>query len=1246
MTEATRVPPLSYPAELPIVQRREEIVAALKAHPVLIVCGETGSGKTTQLPKMLLEAGVLRRGLIGHTQPRRIAARAVAARLTEELLGAPAGFVGYKVRFSDGTGPQTAIKLMTDGILLAEARQDPLYRRYDAIIIDEAHERSLNIDFLLGILKGVLPRRPDLKLVVTSATIDTERFASYFGGAPVIEVSGRGYPVETRFRPLEADVDDRFDPGLAAGIVAALAELSAQPGEVGQGDVLVFLPGEREIRDAAEAIEQAFGTSLEVLPLYSRLAWSDQQRVFARHGRRRVVLATNVAETSLTVPGIRAVIDSGLARMSHYSARAKILRLPIEPISQASARQREGRCGRLGPGVCIRLYDGDEFALRAAYTPPEVLRTNLASVILQMAALGLGAPEDFPFIDAPETRLVNDGYRLLAELEAVDEAREVTETGRTMARLPVDPRLARMLIEAKRTGALRETIVLTAALSIRDPRERPEERAQAAAEAHAALADPASDFISLLTVWNRYQVERTSRSRGAVRRWCADSFLSAARMREWEDLVSQLGDIASELDWTVNETSADAERIHRALLAGLLGSIGEKTERGDYLGPRGLRFVIAPGTPLKTRAPRWIMAGSLVDTGRVYARLVAAIDPAWVEAAARHVLKREYTEPEWDEARGIVTAQESVSLYGLSLAAGRRVNYGSVAPGPAREMFVREALVHGRSRLKAPFLDNNAREKAALAAEEAALRRHAVLVDEDAEGAFYLARVPESVHSLVAFERWRREAERGAPRLLYMARPDLRRPDAPPLDRSRYPLSLPLAGNELPVEYRFEPGHAADGATVRVPAPLLPKLGADEIDWGIPAWREEKLTALIRGLPKPQRRSLVPAPDVARSALAELAGHEGGPFFGALAAVLTRIGGQPLGTEVLAAVPIAAHLKLNVRVLDAAGKTIAEGRELAPVKRSARGAEARPAGAAAPADPWSRAPVRSFDFEAIPEAIELNRQGVKLELFPAIRDEQSHVALVLMAERGEAQALTRRGVVRLLVLGLATTVRHAEKLIGESKDLPLLHQSIGPLPDFVRELAERAAERACLPQGATVPRNRAAFEAALERGRPEVVATAQRLAVSLTGALSEYQRVRRELEALPEGLDAELVADTRAALAELVYAGFVQATPDPWLEGLARLVRAVGRRGAKLRGMQGATAVAQHDYRLSRRRYAMLNGKLPRGEEAPAEFVQLRWRLVEYGVQLFAQELGTAVPVSAKRVAATFQLAEARLARL
>ena len=1247
MDSARVLPPLLYPAELPISARREEIVAAIRAHPVLIVCGETGSGKTTQLPKMLLEAGVLGRGLIGHTQPRRIAARAVAARLTEELVGAAPGFVGYKVRFSDGTARHTAIKVMTDGILLAEARHDPLYRRYDALIIDEAHERSLNIDFLLGLVQRALARRHDLRVVVTSATIDTARFAEYFGGAPVLEISGRGYPVETRYRPLEADPDDRFDPGLTSGILQALHELAAEGGEIGRGDVLAFLPGEREIRDAAEAIEQALGSRLEVLPLYSRLAWSDQQRVFDRRGRQRVVLATNVAETSLTVPGIRAVIDSGLARLSHYSPRLKILRLPIEPISQASANQRQGRCGRLGAGVCIRLYSEADFNLRAPFTPPEVLRTNLASVILQMAALDLGRPDEFPFIEPPETRLVNDGYRLLQELEAVSEERHVTETGRDMARLPVDPRIARMLIEARRTGALSEAIVLAAGLSIQDPRERPEDRAQAAIEAHAALADPRSDFLTLLALWARYQAERAARTRSALRRWCAESFLSAARMREWEDLANQLRDIVADLGWTLNTAPAGPAEIHRALLPGLLGSIGEKTERGEYLGPRGLKFVLAPGTPLKAHPPRWIMAGSLVETGRVYARLVAAIEPEWIEAAAHHLVRRDYAEPEWDPARGMASARESVSLWGLTLAAGRRVNYGSVAPKEAREMFVREALVLGNSRLRAEFLGRNAHEKALLAAEESALRRHVVLVDEIEQAAFYLARIPETVHSVAAFERWWRDAARATPRLLDMAAPDLRRPDAPRLDRTQLPEVVPLAGNSLRLEYRFEPGHAADGATVLVPEPLLEKLGSGELDWGVPGWLEEKVTALIRGLPKAIRRNLVPAPDVARRCLEQLRARRGEPFFAALAALLTQIGGAALSAETLLAVPLDEHLRINVRVLGASGDTIGEGRELAPLRRQARAVASVTSAASERSadDPWTRSAVRTFDFDQIPDRLAVSRQGVTIELFPALRDQKTHVDCVLLADRAAAEHSSRAGIVRLLALALPAPLRHAEQLIGAARELLLLHQSIGPAREFVADLALRALERACLVAGTDVPRTRAAFETALERGRPELAAVAQRLLATLTRTLEAHHRLRAELAALPAGFEAELVNDVRRAPAELVYPGFVRATPDPWLDGLVRYLGAIGKRAAKLRGMQGATLTAQREYLRVRIELAALEARADPTASRPPELVQLRWLIAEYGVQLFAQELGTAVPVSAKRVAAALQVAGARLVR-
>ncbi|MCC7199762.1 MAG: ATP-dependent RNA helicase HrpA, partial [Gammaproteobacteria bacterium] len=697
------VPAIRYPEELPVSQRIDEIREAILQHQVVVICGETGSGKTTQLPKACLEVGRGLRGLIGHTQPRRIAARTVASRLADELGVELGQQIGFKVRFTEKASDRSLVRVMTDGILLAEVREDPDLLRYDTIIVDEAHERSLNIDFMLGYLKRLLPRRPDLRLVITSATIDPQRFADFFDGAPVVEVSGRTYAVETRYRPLGADEDDDLDPGLVPGIVAAVEELEREPPS-SRGDALVFLPGEREIRDTAEALSRAFGPRLDVLPLYSRLAWADQQKVFQSGGRRRVVLATNVAETSITVPGIRAVIDSGLARVSRYSPRSKILRLPVEAVSQASADQRKGRCGRVGPGICIRLYAEDDFNARAPFTPPEILRTNLASVILQMAVLGLGAMDDFPFLDMPDTRQVNDGYRLLQELEAVDDERRVTELGRTLARLPIDPRLGRMLAEARRFGAVSELLTLVSVLSMQDPRERPAELRGEADAKHAAFADPRSDFVALLNLWNAWQQVKRERSTNQARRWCRDNFLSAARLREWENLRDQLAEVAEEFEWRESDKPASYEALHRSLLPGLLGSLGEKTEQGDFLGARGLRFVVAPGTPLKAKPPKWIAAGTLAETQRVFARTVAAIEPAWIETAAHHLVKRSYSEPEWSEERGYVGARETVTLYGLTIAAGRRVNYGAVEPEEARLIFVREALVRGRCRLRGGFV--------------------------------------------------------------------------------------------------------------------------------------------------------------------------------------------------------------------------------------------------------------------------------------------------------------------------------------------------------------------------------------------------------------------------------------------------------------------------------------------------------------------------------------------------------------
>ena len=1229
------LPSPAFPADLPVVRERAAIEAACRDHQVVIVCGETGSGKTTQLPKLLLGLGRGTRGLIGHTQPRRIAARSVAARIAEELGTTLGRLVGYKVRFSDKSAPDTLVKLMTDGILLAEIREDPQLRRYDTLIVDEAHERSLNIDFLLGYLRGLLPRRPDLKLVITSATIEPARFAAYFGGAPVVMVEGRGYPIETRYRPPEADSDDAFDPGLSAAIVAAVREIAAEPGEIGRGDMLVFLPGEREIREASDALEQAVGARLDVLPLYSRLSWAEQQKIFERHGRQRVVLSTNVAETSLTVPGIRSVIDTGLARLSRYSPRAKIQRLPVEPVSQASANQRRGRCGRVGDGLCLRLYSEEDFVNRAEQTPPEVLRTNLASVILQMAVLGLGHCADFPFLDPPDTRLINDGYRLLQELEAVDEERAVTAIGRQMARLPVDPRIARMLVAAARGGALAEMLPLAAVLSLQDPRERPPDAQQAADERHAAWADERSDFVALLNLWRAYQAERATLSRSALRRWCQGQFLSAQRMREWEDLHAQLTDVASGLDWRLNEQPADYAGLHRAILAGLLGQVGMKDEAGgarpDYRGPRGLRFLLAPGSRARNRAPRFVVCGQITETTRVYARQVARVEPDWIEAVGAHLLKREYTEPGWDATRGIVTALETVTLYGLVLISGRRVNYGRVAPAEAREIFVREALVHGRCRIVAAFRTHNAELRQRLAAEEAAIRRHSILVDETDEAAFYLRLLPADVHSVATFETWRRAAERDRPGLLCMAVADLRRADAPALDLLAYPGSLKVGANELPIAYVFDPLAVNDGATLTVPVPLIAKLDAGTLDWGVPGWRREKLTEMIRGLPKAVRRHLVPAPDVAARAEAELGALTDRTFVAAVSEALRRATGIDVSTEQLAAVELPAHLRLFISAVDAEGRAVAVGRDLGELKRTLRHSEVRAVPAAGGQE---RDGLRDWDFGTLAESLTVVRQGVTLELHPALVDRGETVSIVLLADAGDAVRQSRAGVVRLVCLALATYLRSVTRDVAADRELMLLHQPLGPAAALPKAIVERAVRRVGLPEGAALPRNRVEFDAVVERCRTGSAAQAQRLTALVRDSLRLRAEAARAHAGLAAAFDRELVEDLGRALQRLVRPGFVTDTPDPWLEHLPRYLRALARRIAKLAGASGAVLAAQYDLRDRWRREAALVAHAARQHpEGTAALSELRWLLEEYTVSLFAQDLKTAVPVSPKRLA-------------
>ena len=1209
------VPPLTFPPELPVSERIDEIAAAIAAHPVVIVCGETGSGKTTQLPKACLRAGRGIDGLIGHTQPRRIAARTVAARLAEEL-GMPLGAqVGFKVRLAEAGGDDSLVRVMTDGILLAEIRGDPALRRYDTLILDEAHERSLNIDFLFGYLKRLLPRRPDLRLIVTSATIDIDRIARYFDGAPAIEVSGRSWPIELRYRPLAADTEDDLDPGMTAGVVDAVRELQSGPAS-SRGDILVFLPGEREIRDAAEALEGIGGA--EILPLYSRLSWSDQQRVFAPGGRGRIVLATNVAETSITVPGIRAVIDTGLARIARYSPRSKILRLPIEPVSRASADQRKGRCGRVGPGICLRLYSEEDFAGREAYTPPEILRTNLARVILQMESLGLGAVGDFPFPDPPDERLVNDGYRLLAELQAIDADRQLTPLGGQLARLPLDPRLGRMLCEGARHGALAEMLSLTAVLSIQDPRERPVGMQSQADEKHRLFADPRSDFAGLLKLRDAWRVARASRGSSAARRWCREHFLSAARMREWDELRGQLAQLAGEIGWRENEKPATFEATHRALLSGLLGNVGERTERGDYLGARALRFAIAPGTPLAERPPAWVMAATLVETRRVYARLVAAIEPGWIEAAAPHLLKRSYDEPEWSPERGIVAARETVVLYGLILSAGRRVNYGRVEPAAARRIFVQEALVNGRASLAAPFVAHNRDLRAALARAEAKLRRHGALFDEDRAAEFFLERLPTGVHDLRGFERWRREAETADPRCLMQQSSDVIAPGATMPDALAFPDEIAIAGHRLAVDYRFDPGAADDGATLEVPLGWLPALDDAALAWGIPGWRPELVTALIKGLPKSERRPLVPAPASAAQALREMDASRG--FWTELARVLSRIAGRPLAESLLRAVALPDYLRFNLRVIGDDGRLLGEGRDCERLKLALRGE--RQAALRESTRELTRKGLRRWDVGRIAATVEIQRGGARIAAYPALADEGDSAALVVVEDRAEVEATHRSGLRRLLAIALAEPLKPVRKALAHDRELVLLQQPLGPLSLLVNDVCDRAVENACLPPDTPLPRDEAAFDLARERGRSEIYAQGVAIGARAKATLAAAHAVRTALHALPAGTDAALRADCVDALERLAAPRFVATTPDPWFDELARLL--TGLRARVQRLGEGRNEAAQRELHGWRGRIDRLADRRLAAD--------MQWLLAEYTVSLFAQPLGTSVPVSAKRL--------------
>jgi ATP-dependent helicase HrpA len=1243
------VPTITYP-DLPVSQKRDDIARAINEHQVIVVAGETGSGKTTQLPKICLELGRGIRGTIGHTQPRRLAARTVAQRIADELHTPLGEAVGYTVRFTDQVSDRTLIKLMTDGILLAEMQRDRRLLRYDTLILDEAHERSLNIDFLLGYLRELLPRRPDLKVIVTSATIEPERFAAHFGGAPIVEVSGRTYPVEIRYRPLEAVVSgpdsesgtaDPDDPDheivrtemrdQTEAIVDAVHELEAEP----PGDVLVFLSGEREIRDTAEALRDLKHT--EVLPLYARLPTAEQQRVFTppsggREGSnlsRRVVLATNVAETSLTVPGIRYVVDPGTARISRYSRRTKVQRLPIEPISQASAAQRAGRSGRVAPGVCIRLYSEDDFESRPHYTDPEILRTNLAAVILQMAALQLGGVENFPFLDPPDKRSIRDGVQLLQELGAFDQHGAITELGRRLAQLPLDPRIGRMILAADAEGCVREVLVLAAALSIPDPRERPADREDAARQKHARFADEHSDFVSYLNLWRYLREQRKERSGNSFRRMCREEFLHYLRIREWQDLVGQLRSIAAGLglkERSESDEPADPARVHAALTAGLLSHIGVREgDTREYLGARNSKFVLAPGSVLTKRPPRWIVVADLVETSRLYGRIAARIEPEALERVGAHLVQRTYSEPHWGARRGEVMAFERVTLYGLPLVVQRRVGYGQIDPALARELFIRHALVEGDWQTRHHFLRDNARLVEELTEMEERARRRDLVVGDDEIYALYDARVPADVVSARHFDAWWKKQRNRTPDLLTFTRDDLLRKDDEDADR---PDTWQAGDLSLPVTYRFEPGADDDGITVHVPVEVLARLGGDEFAWHVPALREELVTALIRSLPKDLRRNFVPAPDTARAVLATLdPGRE--PLLQALQHELRRRTGVLVPIDAFDVDKIPAHLRVTFAVESADGAEVARGKDLDALQERLA-APVREAVAGAVAGDLERTGLRAWpdDIDELPRTVERTSGGHTVRGFPALVDAGIAADLRVFATHAEQNVAMSPGTRRLVRLSVTSPVKAVERALNPRTRLLLGANPDGSLAALLDDCADAAVDVL-----APVPAwTRADFAALRERVAGTLVPTTLEVVGRVEKVLAAWNDVQIALPDNPTPQQVDAIADIRAQLARLAPPGFVTATGVAHLADLTRYLTAIGRRLDRL--AHGVNADRERMLRVHavQDAYDDLVSALSPGRAAADDVRDIARMIEELRVSLWAQQLGTPRPVSEQRI--------------
>ncbi|CAM3875065.1 ATP-dependent RNA helicase HrpA [Kibdelosporangium persicum] len=1212
------LPEIRYPDELPVSQRRDEIREAIRDHQVVIVAGETGSGKTTQLPKICLELGRGVRGTIGHTQPRRLAARTVAERIAEELDVPLGDAIGYKVRFADQISDGTLVKLMTDGILLAEIQSDRMLSQYDTLIIDEAHERSLNIDFILGYLKQLLPKRPDLKVVITSATIDPERFSRHFGDAPIVEVSGRTYPVEVRYRPIidpdDPDADEDRDQTQA--ILDAVDELAAE----GPGDVLVFLSGEREIRDTADALSKQDYKNTEILPLYARLSFAEQHRVFQSHRGRRIVLATNVAETSLTVPGIKYVIDPGTARISRYSNRLKVQRLPIEAISQASANQRKGRCGRVSEGICIRLYTEDDFNARPEFTDPEILRTNLASVILQMTAAGLGDIAAFPFIDPPDKRNITDGVNLLHELGAL-EASGLTQLGRKLAQLPVDPRLARMVLAADGNGCVHEVMVIAAALSIQDPRERPADKQEQAQQAHARFVDKTSDFLSYLNLWEYLRQKQKELSGNRFRKLCKAEFLNYLRVREWQDIYSQLRQVM-DVKGQPPGGEIDAVRVHKSLLAGLLSHVGLRDpQKQDYIGARGARFAVFPGSALFKKPPQWVMAAELVETSRLWGRIAARIEPDWVEPLANHLVKRTYSEPHWERRQGAVMATERVTLYGIPIVTNRKVNYGRIDPELSREMFIRSALVEGDWDTRHKFFHANRRLLTEVEELENRARRRDLLVDDETLFDFYDKRIGADVVSARHFDTWWRKTQAGQPDLLTFPVEMLRNANARAITPDAYPDDWKRDGLTVRLSYQFEPGRRDDGVTAHIPLPVLNQVSADGFAWQVPGLREEIITALLKSLPKQVRRNFVPAPDWAKAILHRIGDLKDENLLDVVEREIKALSGIAVARDDWDLGKVPDHLRVTYRVEDERRKLLAEGKDLGDLKRRLQPKMRETLSSAA--GEIERKGLRTWEIGTLPKMLRQERHGFVVTAYPALVDAGTSVDVRMFETEAEQRRSMWKGTRRLLLLNTPSPLKYVLGRMSNTAKLALSANPHQDMQDFFDDCIACAVDK-LVTDGGGVAWDAAAFKALQDRVRTQLNPTVLEVVNHVQGALAAYNSVQTRLSSMGGARLEPSLQDIRQQLSRLVYRGFVTATGYDQLPSLTRYLRGIELRMDKLperpdRDLEWAQIVQD---------VWQAYGELPDSPESR----RIRWMIEELRLSYFAQSIKTAYAVSEKRI--------------